>query len=158
MNVLAKETFINAKDQLIAPTTYWTDSTIWSVVLDASRMQSDNCPLPLITDDGEFLILVQTGQVFGSAKAVLQIYRRRDHIGGPIREGPDRGVFIRDVALTDLWPRERTTALTSWTDETPQWFVGGSFEFASNQREMIVTTRWGNVVHIRLEDGSLTRR
>jgi hypothetical protein len=159
LNVLPKEDFINAKDKVIASANYWTDRTIWSVVLDPSRMQNeDGCPLPLITDDGEFLILVQTGPVFGSAKAVLRIYRRRDHPGDPMRQGPDHGVFIKDVALTDLWPQERADALTDWTDETPQWFVGGSFDFSADYREMIVTTRWGNVVHIRLDDESLIRK
>jgi hypothetical protein len=159
LNVLPKEDFINAKDRLTATARYWTDRTIWSVVLDPSRMQNeDGCPLPLITDDGEFLILVQTGPVLGPAKAVLRIYRRRDHPGDAMRRGPDHGVFIKDIALTDLWPQERANALTGWTDETPQWFVGGSFEFSADYREMIITTRWRNTVHIRLDDGSLTSR
>ena len=159
LNVLPKEDFINEKDKLIASATYWTDRTIWSVVLDPSRTQyEDGCPLPVITDDGEFLVLMQTGPVLGSAKAVLRIYRRRDHPGGPIRQGPDHGVFIKDIALTDLWPQERASALRVWNDETPQWFVGGSFEFSADYREMIITTRWGNAVHIRLDDGSLTSR
>jgi hypothetical protein len=158
LNVFPKEDFINAKDKLIATTSYWSDRTIWSVVEDPGRMQNeDGCPLPLITDDGEFLILLQTGPVFGSAKAVLRIYRRRDHLGDPIRQSPDHGVFIKDIALTELWPQERANALTGWTDEAPQWFVGGSLDFSADYREMIVTTRWGNAVHIRLDDGSVNR-
>jgi hypothetical protein len=160
LSVLPKEKFINATQELTAGASYWTDRTDWTLLLDPSQIHNEpGCPLPLITDDGEFFILVQTGPVFGDAKAVLRIYRRRDHPGDPMREGPDHGVFIKDVAITDLWPKERIDAIpVMWTDHTPEWFVGGSFEFSADCREMIVKTRWGEHVNIWLEDGSLIRR
>ena len=156
--VMPKENFINSKDKLISSATYWTDQVIWSVVLDSNRIRNEGgCPLPLITDDGEFLILLRTGPVFADARPVLQIYRRRDHPGDPAKQGPDEGVLVKDVTLNDLWPQEKASALRVFTDESPQWFAGGKFEFATHRRELIVTTRWRNVVRIRLDNGSITR-
>lgn len=119
LSVIPKEDFINSKDKLIAPATYWTDRPIWSVVLGPNHMQNeDGCPLPLITDDGEFLILLKTGPTFANEPAILWIYRRRDHPGDPIGEGPDHGVFVKDIGLTDLWPLDKAREVT-WTDESP---------------------------------------
>jgi hypothetical protein len=159
LNVLRKEPFINGKDKLAALATYWTDWTIWSVVLDdTNQMRNEpSCPLPLISDDGELMILLQTGPAFAD-DGVLRIYRRRDHPGDPMREGPDHGVLIRNIALKDLWPPEKAKQITGWTDETPQWFAGGAFEFSPDSRELIVITRWSNVVHIKLEDGSVVSK
>jgi len=155
LNVLPKEGFINSKDRLIAPATYWTDWSRWSVVPDSSQLRNlPECPLPLVTDDGEFVILLQTGPTFAMAQSVLQIYRRRDHIGDPLRDGPDHGVFIGNIPLTDLWPAEKVNENTgSWDDGTPQWFAGRTFEFALDNRELIHRTRWHNTVRIHLEDG-----
>src|SRR5207249_200971 len=95
LEVFPKENWINAKDRLTAPASYWTDFLQWSIVLDPKRANWESCPLPLITDDGEFLILLNRDSGEAPDRQALQIYRRRDHIGDPIREGPDRGVFIK---------------------------------------------------------------
>jgi len=104
------------------------------------------------------MILLQTGPTFADDPAVLRIYRRRDHPGDPIRGVPDHGAFVRDIALADLWPVERTKAMTSWWSGAPEWFEGGKFEFSPDSRLLIVTTRWRNVIQINLETGSLTAR
>ncbi len=161
LQVFSKEDFINEKDRLTAPATYWTDRLLWSVVLDSNRIHNEPhpCPLPLITDDGEFLILVHIGPAFSDDPAVLQIYRRRDHLGDLVRAGPDHGVFIKDIALKEIWTTDKLPASSGvWTDETPQWFAGGTFEFSSDYRQLIHKTRWGNTVRINLEDGSLSKK
>ena len=157
LEVFPKENFINAKDKLIAPATYWTEWVLWSVALDSSGVHNEpECPLPLITDDGEFLILLQTGPTFGDDSTVLRIYRRRDHLGDPLREGPDHGVFIKDIVLKEIWTPDRLAANPRfWTDSTPQWFAGGTFEFSSDYRQLIHKTRWGNTVRINLADGAV---
>jgi len=104
----------------------------------------------MITDDGEFLVILSL-HTFDSA---LRIYRRRDHLGDPMRKGPDHGVFIRDVPLKDIWPPSKLSGLQIITDESPQWFVGGTFEFSSDCRTLIHKTRCGNTVRINLPDGS----
>ena len=157
LEVFPKENFINAKDKLIAPATYWTEWVLWSVAWDSSGVHNEpECPLPLITDDGEFLILLQTGPTFGDDSTVLRIYRRRGHRGDPLREGPDHGVFIKDIVLKEIWTPDRLAANPRfWTDSTPQWFAGGTFEFSSDRRQLIHKTRWGDTVSINLADGSL---
>ena len=159
LTVRPREDFINEKDKLVAPAIYWTDSPIWSVV-PISDPFNEGCPLPLITDDGEFLILLGIGPMFPNNGPAMRIYRRRDHPGDLIKEGPDHGVLVRDVTLTDLWPLDKVRALTNtlWTDESPQWFAGGNIDFTPDNREMIVTSRWGNAVRIQLNDGSLTKK
>jgi hypothetical protein len=108
--------------------------------------------LSLITDDGEFLVVVG-----GCFDYCLRIYERRDHLGDPVRQGPDRGVFVKNISLSGLWPADRVAANQAMDDESPQWFAGGTFEFSEDCRELIHKTRWGNVVRIRLADGSISK-
>jgi hypothetical protein len=157
LEVFPKENFIDEKDRLVAPATYWTDWALWSVVLDSSSLQNQpECPLPLVTDDGEFIILLRTGSFFAEDSALLTIYRKRDHPGDPVGEGPDHGVFIKNIALRELWPLNKLATIPSvWNDESPQWFVGGTFEMSADCRQLIHKTSWGNTVRINLEDGSV---
>src|SRR5580698_2246933 len=118
LQIWSKGIFLNESQRLSGPATYWGGQA-WSVVVDAVNMRSEpeQCPLPLITDDGEYLIIVHTGPTYSGGAAVLQIYRRRDHLGDPIREGPDHGIFIREIALREVWTADRVAALPSgWTD------------------------------------------
>jgi hypothetical protein len=152
--VFPKENFLNPKDRLDSQSTYWTDWKRWSVLLKVDRSQLISCRFPLITDDGEFLVLLRAGPTF-SGNSVLEIYRKRDHNGDPVREGPDRGVFIKSITLDEIWPPDKAAAETMFTDESPEWYSGGTFEFTSDRRQLIHKTRWGNTVRISLEDGSL---
>ena len=152
LQVFPKETFINAKDRITSPATYWTNWARWSVVLDSSNSHPvPGCPLSLITDDGEFLIVLNVSE------SAMRVYRRRDHPGDPMKEGPDRGVLIKDIPLREIWPPDKFVGLQIATDETPQWFAGGTFEFSSDCRLLIHKTRWGNTVRINLPDGSVSR-
>jgi hypothetical protein len=152
LQVFPKENFINAKDRVTSPATYWTNWLQWSVVLDSRNTHPvPGCPLSLITDDGEFLI------VLNATDSALRIYRRRDHPGDPVREGPDHGVFIKDITLREIWPADKLPNVQIVTDETPQWFAGGTFEFSPDCRLLIHKTRWGNTVRINLQDGSVSR-
>jgi hypothetical protein len=73
-------------------------------------------------------------------------------------EGPDHGVFIKDIALNEVWTPDKLAANSSiWTEGTPEWFAGGTFEFSSDCLQLIHKTRWGNTVRINLQDGSLLR-
>jgi hypothetical protein len=154
LQVFPKENFINANDRVTSPATYWTNWVQWSVILDSHITHPvPGCPLSLITDDGEFLILLNVHAV----DSALQIYRRRDHLGDPVREGPDHGIFIKDIALREIWPADRIPNLQIVTDETPRWFAGGTFEFSPDCRLLIHKTRWGNIVRINLADGSVSR-
>ena len=156
--IYPKEEFINEKDRLVSQAKFWHElAGEWSVVLDLHKLPSMwSCPYFLITNDGEFMVFF--GSYIGDHG--LRIYRRRDHIGGPIRQGPDHGVFIREVPVRELWPPE---AYDRWskgifTDHSTQWLAGGSFEFTADSRQLLYKTRWGNTVSVRLVDGSVSER
>jgi hypothetical protein len=159
LDIISKERFINPPQRMTAPATFWTSGAVWSVPFTSFQIHNEpECPLPLITDDGEFVILVSTGPVLGRSAPVLTIFRRRDHRGDPMREGPDHGVFIKSILIDEIWPPDKFAV--AWDDETPEWFAGGRFDFSANLRELIHTTRWGETVRIDLATGTIipTRR
>ena len=157
LQVFPKEQFLNTR--LTVPATYWTDWPRWDVVLDSAAMHNEpKCPMALITDNGEFLILLRIGAVSGE-DAVMQIYRW-DHGYEPASGNVgNHGVLIKAIDLKEIWSPDKVAANTGyWTDETPEWFARGTFEFSSDCRQLIHETRWGNIVHINLLDGSVSRK
>lgn len=154
--VFPKERFINAKDNLSTPATYWTNWARWTIVVRPERLHStQGCPVPLISDDGEFLLLLHTGFISANDH-VLEIYRW-DHEARKGISSTNQGVFVKGLSLKELWPTsELASRGTVWTDESPQWFAGGSFIFSSDERQLIHKTRWGNSVRINLTDGSVS--
>lgn len=155
LNVLPKEDFINEKDRITGPGTYWTDWTQWSVVLDP-RSLFVGCPLSLITDDGEFLVVIGAHD---APTFALRLYRRREHTGQlTVAEGPDYGVLVRNISLSEIWPADKLREAAITTDATPQWFSGGTFEFSPDNRALIHKTRWGNIVSVNLQNGSVSKK
>lgn len=159
LNILYKEPFANSRDSFKAAADYWIEASWWNVILTPKDGEAfSGCPVSLITDDSEFLIILN---VSSNPRTALRIYRRRDHpdqlMGG---KGPDHGVLVRDISLKEIWPdnkfREISNALI--TDSTPQWFAGGSFEFSKDNRTLIHKTRWGDVVTINLPDGTVAEK
>jgi hypothetical protein len=80
-DVFPREKFSNAKDRTTVPATFWADGSWaqWPIVL-ASRDKENwafmsSCPLPLVTDDGEFLILLATVPAMSDDWGVMRIYR-----------------------------------------------------------------------------------
>jgi hypothetical protein len=147
--VLSRYTDPNEGHRLNGPDAYWADA-LWSVVL-TSRERVIACQYALVTDDGEYLILVGRGYLDGVA---LSIYRRRDHPGQPFGgPGPDHGVLVRQIPLHDLWSREQIPQII--TDHTPQWFASGTFSLSSDNRTLIHKTRWGKTLQISLASGEI---
>jgi hypothetical protein len=74
---------------------FW-DFPRWKVVLDSVPMNNEpECTTGLISDDGEFLILLHIGAVFSADDAVMQIYRW-DHQDDPAKgKTGDHGILIR---------------------------------------------------------------
>jgi hypothetical protein len=155
--VVAEETLVRANYKVALPVTYWSWSP-WTVVLKSDAADwafTSFCPLPLITGDGEVLVLLSTGAGYLAGPA-LRIYRRRDHPGDPMRPGPDHGVLIRDISLKELWPADKDSNYTYSSDnDMSEWYAGGQFEFSPNQGELIHRTRWGSTVYINLHNGSV---
>jgi|SRR5581483_811997 len=152
--VMSKATFINDYQRVSAPVTYWGDWP-WAVVLD-TKTEADRsffCAVPLITDDARFLILLATGPAFGSA---LRIYRQGDS-SARMEDGTIKGVLVKEIKLDELWPAGRIDPIRVWTDHTPEWFAGGSFDFADDNLQLIHKARWGNSVRINLPDGKVLK-
>lgn len=148
VRVLRRYTERNDGLRLNGPDVSWADP-LWSVVLTPSNLaQFKVCSYTLVTDDGEYLILVGVGT------NALSIYRRRDHPGRPLGgPGPDHGVLVRQVPLSDLWPPEHMPVMI--TDNTPLWFAGGTFAFSPDQRTLVHKTGWGATLRISLETGQV---
>jgi hypothetical protein len=130
--------------ELFSSNKFWTDDLSgWSVRVTKNDGLRSSCPLSLISDDGKFLILLQV-DTFDSA---LRIYRRPE-------EGND-GVLVRNIALKEIWPEHKWQEWRAMvmTDDSSQWFAGGSFEFSPDSRVLIHKSRWGDIVRIHLIDG-----
>jgi len=149
--VMTKMNFVNDSQKISAPVLYWGDWP-WAVVLDMNN-QADgsfsSCAVPLVTDDAQFLILLATGPAFNS---VLRVYRKGDS-SDRMQDGTVKGVLVRDIKLEELWPATKIDASRLWTDHSPEWFAGGSFDFAPGNLQLIHKTRWGSTVRINLPDG-----
>jgi len=157
LDIFPKETFINAKDRVVSPSTFWNNSPLWSVVLNSanSRPWVPACPVSLVTDDGEFLVIIGSDVVAGGSP--LRIFRRRDHPGKPFGgQGPDHGVLVRDIPLNQLWPAGKLSEASVITDESPEWYAGGTFVFSSDSRTLVHKSRWGATVRVKLSDGSVS--
>jgi hypothetical protein len=156
--VFHKEPFLNAKDRVDSGATFWSDGPDWAVVLKESDVRPvPACPLALVTDDGEFVVVLGVhGEDLNDA--ALRIYRRRDHIGDPLRDGPDHGVLVKRVSLSEIWPANRLSDVMDFNSGTPQWYAGGTFTFSSDSSELVHKTRWGTTVRIRMRDGAVTAK
>lgn len=156
LQVFPKEHFINAKDRFHTSAIVWTDWARWSIVLSSMPMHNEpECPVPLVTNDGEFLVLLHIGGVFSAEDVVLQVYRW-DHQWNPNELTGYRGLLVREIHLKEVWsPLEIANNTGTWTDESPEWFSGGTFEFSSDCRQLKHKTRWGYTAQVNLADGSV---
>lgn len=150
--VYSRYSEINEGMRLNGPNSYWGHPE-WSVVFEnADRPHFVGCAYTLVTDDGEFLVLVGGGFLGSNA---LSIYRRLNHPGQPIVvNGPDHGVLTREIPLSELWPADRIENFI--TDATPQWFAAGTFAFSADNRTLIHKTPWGQTLSIDLATGKVT--
>jgi hypothetical protein len=145
---------VNDYQKISAPVTYW-GAWRWEVVLDVNKESehpfSMSCLVPLVTDDARFLILLRTGDAFG---AVLRIYRKGDS-SIRMEDGSIKGVLVREIKLDELWPEGKIESF--WSDHTPEWFAGGSFDFPEDNLHLVHKTRWGTTVRIDLQDGRVLK-
>ncbi len=149
--VLSRYVDPNEGNRLNGPNTYWA-LPLWSLVFtNEDKPSSIACPYTLVTDDGEYLVLM--GGFYG--EAALSIYRRRDHPGQPFGgPGPDHAVIVRHIPLRELWPPERIPQAID--DHTPQWFSSGTFSFSPDNQTLIHKTRWGTTLKISLQTGEVS--
>jgi hypothetical protein len=157
LQVLQRETFVNERQRVNANAMFW-DFPRWSVVLDSMPMNNEpECAMELISDDGEFLILLHIGPVLSADDAVMQIYRWDQHYDPAKGRTGDRGVLIKNIRLKEVWsPIEIANNTGMWTDESPEWFDGVKFEFSADNRQLTLKSRSDRSLRIKLEDGSVS--
>lgn len=144
--VLKSESFINSRDRLQTSGSFWSNFG-WQVNL--SGKASQRVSLPLISDDGQTLILVLARPAMkGGDQEVLQIYRRQENTGK----------LVRTLRLTDIWTHEEIESAAVLIDmgETPMWYTDGLLEFSADDQELLYHSRWNDLVRIKLADGSTT--
>src|SRR5579871_587642 len=118
--VFPKENFINARDRLRAAGMYFSDWAQWGVALDrrntTDQLFTSSCPVPLVTDDGEFLILLAAIPAMSDDWGVLRIYRwdRLD------REIHGHGRLIREIPLSEISPKIGNLLGLTWLLGVPE--------------------------------------
>ena len=159
--VFPKENFINAKDRLTAAGMYFTDWAQWGVALDGrnptDQLFTSSCPVPLVTDDGEFLVLLAQAPAGSLDWGVLRVYQR-DHTS---REVLGHSRLVRELALKNFYfPLHLIPMLEPpcCTDESPAWFAEGSFDFSSDDRQLIYWSHSWHSVRITLGEGSVSSK
>jgi hypothetical protein len=132
----------------------WSLGSLWSVSF--SSYQSPGfvaCPYVLVTDDAEFLILLENGP----SRTALRIYRRREHPGQPrVDKGPDHGVLVRAIPLDAIRPASSSVLESTWTDHTPQWYSAGELAFSNDNRTLVFRRETG-ALQIDLATGAVSQ-
>lgn len=154
--IVPKEDFINARDKWTGPGTFWSGSSWadWGVTLD-SRNAADgfftsSCPLPLVTDDGEFLVLLAQRPAGSTDWGVLRIYQWDRKSG----EVPGSGRLVEELPLKKFYfPLLESPCCT---DESPAWFAGSSWNFSADDRQLVYKSQYGNTVRITLNNESVS--
>lgn len=149
LHVVPIETFDRDTNHKVdSPNKYWIFGgwNGWSVQIEKSDNFMSSCPIPILSDDGEYLILLEGMSIDWA----MRIYRRAGEAY--------KGILVKDITLKDIWPENKWQ---DWrnaglTDESPEWFAGGSFAFSADSHTLIHKTRWGNTVRIGLADGSVS--
>jgi hypothetical protein len=146
-HVCTKETF--PRDRFDRPGAFWSRATAWGFTMEG--LDSAGMPwLPLISNDGDYLVLVAGISALNGNLGVLRIYRKRP---------PQDGVLVATHQLRDLWPPGQVALADQphVVDAEPMWFDGGSFEFSPDNQQLIYKTRWGNTVRVNLPDGKVSK-
>jgi hypothetical protein len=136
-----------------APNTYREEGPEWAVSLrSGERFNLSSCPLPLVTVNGKFVVVL--GSTFFGDSA-LRIYRRGSELS-------TEGVLVRQIELREIWPADKLPmddkTKTYYDVGQPQWYTGGTFTFSVDSRTVTHTTRWGTTVDINLENGAVFRK
>ena len=136
--VLRREEFINDK--------FTTTNPFWSNDWDVGMVpQAEGIPLPFISNDGEYLVLVATNPPF-SDLTVLRSYRK--HLPG----GEDS---LRTYKLKDIWTADELKAhATLVSFGRPLWFAGSVLGFSIDGSAFVVKTPWGREVRLDLNGGA----
>jgi hypothetical protein len=139
--VLRREEFIN--DKFASTNPFW--SVDWDVQLPEVP-QAEGIPLPFISNDGKYLVLVSVDPPFSDITA-LQIYREHRY------DGED---LLATYKLKDIWTADELKAhATLVSTGRPLWFAGSTLGFSADSSAFVVRTPWGREVRLNLNDGAI---
>ena len=132
----------------------WSLGSLWSVPFSSNQSPGFvACPYVLVTDDAEFLILLENGP----SRTALRIYRRREHPGQlRIDKGPDHGVLVRAISVDEIRPAPSSVLGRTWTDHTPQWYSGGDWILSKDNRTLVFRME-NNSLRIDLATGLISK-
>jgi hypothetical protein len=142
------ETFaLNSKDRLTAPNRYYSSESwnSWKVRLPADKGWT--AQWPIISDDGESLILVGVSPPM-EGLTLLTVYKRHGY----------EGTLLRSYKVDDLWGlRPGEKRMQGFSDATPEWFADGSFSFSEDGQVLLYTDKEHGVFRLNLKDGAVTK-
>jgi hypothetical protein len=140
------ERFVHPPNLLTAPATDPVDSRPWRVVLDAAdALRGWGCGMTLVTNDGKYMLILNTTLWVEPQLGVLRIYRR--HRPGVHARDVNDGILVRTITLKEIWPADRFAVAETL------WWENGQFDLSTDSRTLIHITRWGNIVRINLRNG-----
>ena len=136
---------VNAGLRVNGPNTYWDYQpllTTWRVHLPSAQFPAIvGCPYMLVTNDGEYLLLLQS---YAVQKAIL-LFRRRDHPGQPSDGSYNVGVLIREIPVDEVDPLPSSALGRMMTDHSPQWYSKGIFSFSKDNRTLSYSKVSGSI-------------
>ncbi len=147
-HVFAKEIF--PQDRFSRPGTHWsTTAASWGVTVEGN-FGGPGGWLPLVSNNGDYLVLIAVTSPVDANLDVIRIYRKSTGQSGSL---------IGTHSLQDLWPQNQVAPLAAphVIPDRPLWYEGGSFEFSPDNQQLIYKTRWGNTVRVNLPDGKVSK-
>lgn len=136
-----RETFVYTKGRLTAPNGYYSPDLGWTVELP--RQSGFIAPWPIISDDGQSLILVGVSPPV-PGMTLLAIYKK--HGSG--------GDLLRSYEVDELWSlKPGEERMSGYFDGTPEWFDEGRFTFSKDGETLLYEDKKRGLVKISLKDG-----
>ncbi|MGI4831206.1 MAG: hypothetical protein ACRYFU_23910 [Janthinobacterium lividum] len=145
LEVNGREPF-NTASKLAAPNSYFADDSGWKVTI-RSDSGLGPAPWPLISNDGETMILVNTIPPI-SNRPLLAIYRRNE----------SGGKLLREYKVEELWTLKRgEEPFDGFSSGTPFWFAKGRFSFSPDQKSLLFVDETHGLLRLSLTDGTLSK-
>jgi len=140
-HVLRRQEFINDKFTTTNP--FWSHD--WDVAM-AFPKGDVGIPLPFISNDGKYLVLVSVTPPF-SDFTVLRIYREHRYGGEDL---------LGTYKLKDIWTADELKAHATLTSTgRPLWFAGSTLGFSVDDGAFVVRTPSGREVRLDLNNGAI---
>jgi hypothetical protein len=142
-HVQRRERFINYSFH--NSNSYWSESVGWKIAIP--QPQQMGVPLPVVSDDGNTIVLLAVNPAQSKEMEAIRIYRKKG-------SGEE---LVGAYRLQDIWSPEELHKQVVMTaiDGRPLWLDGSSFEFSPDSHDFVIRTATGRIVRIGVENGTL---